>query len=591
MTLIKKIRYWYDHLNIQSKLATCILFAILTPFILLGGVFYNRLYDMISADTLRNVQEAASKTVPIVEARVSAVTEIANELATSEFFTLDTLDAFCDLAGQHVADDTVSAIKIYVDLPAEHTLFEQEQSMDFFVPMATIRGTHWYGIFQGTHAKALHCPPFYLGKNEKTVNGDCAYIIAKQIPLGNEVYPCYVAVYYPSEPISEILYNGISFPGSVSYIINEREALIASSDDYLTGMYYVEYSDINSYLMSSNSFIESNIMGENVYVDFNRLSPMGWFMVTVTPSSPLFYKTIKVLLEFAVACFFCIIFAYLFAMRQSKSITTRISSLAKQMAASRKGRLVSMPAPSVHDEVGELIETYNYMTARMSELMEQQKETAEELRIAEFNSLQAQINPHFLYNTMDMINWMALKGRTTEISSTVQQLARFYKLTLSRKSNYMSLEEELEHVSIYVELQNMRFENAFDFVVDIPDELLLFQIPKLTLQPIVENCIIHGILEKEDKKGTIVITGWRDNADYCLLISDDGVGIPPDRLPSILQGRKVGHSRGTNIAVYNTHKRLKILYGESYGLHYTSEVGHGTEVLVRIPALPLEDEM
>ena len=590
MTLIRKIRYWYDHLNIQSKFATCMMFAILTPFLILGGVFSTRLYDMISADTLRNVQEAASRTVPIIENHVNAITDIANQIATNEFFTLDTADEFYSIATDALADGAISDIKVYVDLPANHSFFDKESHREFFSPLSSAKGTYWHGIFQGTHAKALHCPPFYLGKTEIASYGDCAYIISHPIPLGDMVYSCYLAVYYESDDISKILQNGISFPGSVSYIINDREALIASSDDYLTGMYYVEYSDVSSYLMSSNSFIQSNIMGENVYVDFNRLSPMGWFMVTVTPSSPLFYKTVKVLLEFSCVCFLCITCAYLFAMRQSKSITTRISSLAKQMAESRKGSLVSMPAPSMHDEVGELIETYNYMTARMSELMKQQKETAEELRIAEFNSLQAQINPHFLYNTMDMINWMAMKGRTTEISSTVQQLARFYKLTLSHKSNYMSLEEELEHVSIYVELQNMRFTNAIDFVVDIPDELLHCQIPKLTLQPIVENSIIHGILEKEDKKGTIVITGWREDSDYCLLISDDGVGIPPERLATILQGQKIKNSRGTNIAIFNTHKRLKILYGESYGLHYTSEVGQGTEVLVRIPVLSLEDK-
>ena len=313
-------------------------------------------------------------------------------------------------------------------------------------------------------------------------------------------------------------------------------------------------------------------------------------MVTVTPSDPLRYETIKVLLEFVVICLLCIACAYLLAMWQARSITSRISDLAKQMAEGRKGTPISMPAPSVHDEVGELIETYNYMTGRMNQLMEKQKETAEELRIAEFKSLQAQINPHFLYNTMDMINWMALKGQTIEISNAVQQLAKFYKLTLSHKSNFMSLEEELEHVSIYVELQNMRFMNAIEFVVDIPDEMMGYSIPKLTLQPIVENAILHGIREKEEKSGSIVITGWREGEDYILLVSDDGVGISQQRLPEILVGQKNNNSRGTNIAVYNIHKRLEILYGVGYGLQYSSIKGQGTEVRIKIPAVELEIE-
>lgn len=220
----------------------------------------------------------------------------------------------------------------------------------------------------------------------------------------------------------------------------------------------------------------------------------------------------------------------------------------------------------------------------MEELMEKQAKAAEDLRIAEFNSLQAQINPHFLYNTMDMINWMALQGQTDEISHAVQSLSRFYKLTLSRKKGISTIARELEHVTIYVQLQNMRYHDSIELITDIPDELSEYQIPKLTLQPVVENSILHGILEKESKSGTIVITGWMENEDVVLLISDDGIGISPEILSTILSGNGKSQSGGTNIAVYNTHRRLQILYGNDYGLTYSSNPGEGTEVEIRFPA-------
>lgn len=204
--------------------------------------------------------------------------------------------------------------------------------------------------------------------------------------------------------------------------------------------------------------------------------------------------------------------------------------------------------------------------------------------IGTFNSLQAQINPHFLYNTMDMINWMALQGRTDEISHAVQSLSRFYKLTLSRKKGISTIARELEHVAIYVQLQNMRYHDSIELITDIPDELSEYQIPKLTLQPVVENSILHGILEKESKSGTIVITGWMENEDVVLLISDDGVGISPEILSTILSGKGKSQSGGTNIAIYNTHRRLQILYGNDYGLTYSSNPGEGTEVEIRFPA-------
>ena len=195
------------------------------------------------------------------------------------------------------------------------------------------------------------------------------------------------------------------------------------------------------------------------------------------------------------------------------------------MQTVRHGPPTPMESPQAHDEIGNLIDTYNYMTRKMEELMEKQAKAAEDLRIAEFNSLQAQINPHFLYNTMDMINWLAQQGRTDEVSRAVQSLSRFYKLTLSRKQSISTIYREAEHVSIYLQIQNMRYHDSITFVSDIPDELMEYQIPKLTLQPIIENSVLHGILETADKTGTIVLTGWMEDSDIVLLISDDGIGI------------------------------------------------------------------
>ncbi len=588
MGLLKKLKQEYDNLQIQTKFALCILIAILTPFVVLGGMFAGRLYDMVASDTIRNEQEASLRAVPKIDAVLKGVKEAYDEIA--ELMEIASGEEISGEIERLVERGPATAIRIYVDLPKMDSFFTGKVSQDVFVPLSEVKGTYWYGIFQGTRAKSLYCPPFYLGEREALKNGDCAYIVSTNIRDRQNTYPCYVAVYYESAALEKIMNEAITFADSVSYIINERDAVIASTDDYLTGMYYVNYEDISSNLMSSNNFIERNVLGEKVYVSFNAIEKAGWFLVTITPGKPLVNHTAAVLLQFVLVCVLCIIGAYCLAMWQARSISSRISQLVQQMAEGRKGSPVSMPPPTVHDEVGELIETYNYMTGRINKLLEEQKETAEELRIAEFNSLQAQINPHFLYNTMDMIHWMALKGETVGISNAVQRLARFYKLTLSHKSNFMSIGEELEHVSTYVDLQNMRFKNAIDFVVDVPDELMHHNIPKLTLQPIVENAIIHGILEKERKVGTIVVTGWREGETIVLLISDDGVGIPGDKLSGILSGQHVSSSGGTNIAVYNIHKRLKLLYGENYGLHYSSTQGQGTEVRINLPVSKLQEE-
>lgn len=603
MTYKKKHRFqeWYGDLKLQSKFTLALTLIVVIPAILVAVFFYSQLYDMVVSNTIRKEQEISSKTAPLIEETVSQVTDAYEELASLAFFktifhnpvstpigelthTQDAED-FRKKVNEIADKDPVNAIRIYLQTPAsQNSLFVSENTRDTFLPMSSARGTYWYGIFQGSHATELFCPPFYLGTKEREDCGDLAYIRKISINYYNNVYDAYVVLYYSSSAFEKILSDNLALSGSVSYIINDRNSTVASSNDSLSGIYWLDYESIQDAFMSSNNFVEQNILGETVYAGFYSITEPKWYMVTILPSQPLINQSNQIILQLLGIYLAILIFAIALANFLARSITNRLSSVIRQMKKVRQGPPVPMESPQAHDEIGDLIDTYNYMTRKMNELIQKQAKASEDLRIAEFNSLQAQINPHFLYNTMDMINWLALQGHTSEVSTAVQNLSRFYKLTLSRKKGISTIEREEEHVSIYISLQNMRYHDSIDFISDIPDELMEYQIPKLTLQPVVENAILHGILEKETKSGTIVLTGWLEDSDVVLLISDDGVGISPEKMPTILSGTGQSSSGGTNIAIYNTHRRLQILYGQKYGLTYTSTPGQGTEVQIRIPA-------
>lgn len=603
MTYKKKHRFqeWYGDLKLQSKFTLALTLIVVIPAILVAVFFYSQLYDMVVSNTIRKEQEISSKTAPLIEETVSRVTDAYEELASLSFFktifhnpvstplgelthTQDAED-FRKMVNEIADKDPVNAIRIYLQTPAsQNSLFVSENTRDTFLPMSSARGTYWYGIFQGSHVTELFCPPFYLGTKERENCGDLAYIRKISINYYNNVYDAYVVLYYSSSAFEKILSDNLALSGSVSYIINDRNSTVASSNDSLSGIYWLDYESIQDAFMSSNNFVEQNILGETVYAGFYSITEPKWYMVTILPSQPLINQSNQIILQLLGIYLAILIFAIVLANFLARSITNRLSSVISQMKKVRQGPPVPMESPQAHDEIGDLIDTYNYMTRKMDELIQKQAKASEDLRIAEFNSLQAQINPHFLYNTMDMINWLALQGHTSEVSTAVQNLSRFYKLTLSRKKGISTIEREEEHVSIYISLQNMRYHDSIDFISDIPDELLEYQIPKLTLQPVVENAILHGILEKETKSGTIVLTGWLEDTDVVLLISDDGVGISPEKMSTILSGTGQSSSGGTNIAIYNTHRRLQILYGQKYGLTYTSTPGQGTEVQIRIPA-------
>ena len=598
----RRFKNGYLNLSLQTKFTIALISIVVLPAFLTVFLFYGRLYNMVVSNTIRQEQDASAKTAPLIERTMDTILATTRNITGQNFFQelfyMPVSDSSEKLATSNHAidfrnavqrlttDSIVTDVRIYVDFPDDlKALDTYPNTEDLLAPLNQAKGTYWYGIFQGSReTQEMFCPSFYLGSQEKQNYGDMAYICPLSLYYHSTAYKAYLAVYFSDDKLNNILSDNLSLEGSVSYIVNERDAIVATSDQSLSGIYRLDYDTIKDSFMSSNNFIERNILDTKVYAGFYSISNTDWFMVTILPAPPLIHESNHLMLQIALLYAGFLVLALIFANILAHSITGRLSSVIRQMQTVRHGPPTPMESPEAHDEIGDLIDTYNYMTRKMDELMKKQAKSAEDLRIAEFNSLQAQINPHFLYNTMDMINWMALQGQTEEISHAVQSLSRFYKLTLSRKKGISTIARELEHVTIYVQLQNMRYHDSIELITDIPDELSEYQIPKLTLQPVVENSILHGILEKESKSGIIVITGWMENEDIVLLISDDGVGISPEILSTILSGSGNSQSGGTNIAVYNTHRRLQILYGKDYGLTYSSNPGKGTEVEIRFPA-------
>ena len=598
--LVSKVQTIYNNMLLQSKLLATYLIIISIPMFLVASFLYGKVYDMVVADTIRKQQEETSKTAPYIDDKINQLlgdyTKIEEHPFVSKIFTalkadasISALchsryaDAFCRHVETIMEDGFIENVRFYVELPDKDLALINPSFENMIVPLSSLNNTYWRGIFSGTNISELHCPAFYLSKNEVEKLGDMAYITKHRVTSGTKTYICYLAIYYSSDVYLDILQQTLPTEGSVSYLINDRDSIIATTSPALSSTYYLNYNTIQDAFMSSNNFLEKIVLGETIYAGMYNIRAPQWYMVVVIPSTPLIWESRNIMSIYFLIFGGTVLLALLLAVLVSRSITKRISMVTKQMARVRTGPPTPLAVSIEHDEIGDLIDTYNYMCVEMNNLMEERARSAEELRISEFKSLQAQINPHFLYNTMDMINWMAADGRTSEIGNVVQNLSRFYKLTLSKKTTLSTIADEIEHISIYIRLLNMRFHNTIDLVIDIPDELLEYEIPKLTLQPVVENAILHGIMEKDEKRGCVVLTGWINNENIELMVSDNGVGISAEKLVTILDG--TGNSKtGNNIAIYNTHHRLQILYGEKYGLSYSSQLGIGTDVCIQLPA-------
>ncbi len=232
------------------------------------------------------------------------------------------------------------------------------------------------------------------------------------------------------------------------------------------------------------------------------------------------------------------------------------------------------------EEIVALSNSFGHMVIRIQELMEKVRNEEITLRKTELNALQAQINPHFLYNTLDSIAWMCEVGRTEEAVEMVNALARLFRISISKGHELIKVEQELQHAECYLKIQKFRYKSQFSYRFQVQDSCLEYLCNKITLQPLIENSIVHGLDMSE--KGEILIQVYEDEQDIIMKVCDNGIGMTPERCKDILQ--KDVHQKG-GIGIKNVNDRVKIYFGEQYGVTISSELDEGTEVEIRMPKI------
>ena len=238
------------------------------------------------------------------------------------------------------------------------------------------------------------------------------------------------------------------------------------------------------------------------------------------------------------------------------------------------------------DEIGKLNRIFNKAIKEINELM--QKVTQSEIlnKEMEFKTLQSQMNPHFLYNTLDTINWLAFKEKQTEICNLVAAISSLIRASISNKKSIITIEHELDYVKNYIYIQHIRYKDRFDTIYDIDESLLKQAVPKLIIQPIVENAIIHGI-ENSKNKNLLYISVKRENECIIIIVKDTGIGMTDEKVSELLKeplnAEGDEQKAHTNLGLYAVHKRIQLMYGDLYGLAVHSQAGEGTTVTLHIP--------
>lgn len=371
--------------------------------------------------------------------------------------------------------------------------------------------------------------------------------------------------------------------GGYVYLTDDRGDIIWHPKQ--NEIYSGRFNEDNKYAATLKDGITvENLRGKNITLNVRTIGYTGWKLVGVTPSAALGVDGIK--FRFFVL-FVADLFLFLLAMINA-FISDKISNPIKRLDGSvreiESGNLDVEIVPSGSYEVEHLGKSIKNMLGRIKVLMSDLVAEHNAKRKSEFDTLQSQINPHFLYNTLDIIVWMIENENSDKAVNIVTALAKFFRISLSKGKNIITVKDEVEHVRNYLMIQNMRFKNRFEYSIDVDEKVLSYSSLKLMLQPLVENAIYHG-MEFMDGDGEIDVKVFKEDDSLYFTITDNGLGMSEDMVETLLSKDFVPSKKGSGIGVKNVNERIKLYFGSEYGLKVESEPDEGTKITIHLPAV------
>ena len=583
MNKIKNIWFNIRHFKFNSIfLRTFLFITALTviPFIVLSIMFYS--------NTLKNIREEITlensyifdNSVNIIDRTLMEVDTLSSSLASNESTQLYTINNVSTDSFKTISRLAKTLPIIYRYIDSIYIYSEQTDTVimdNNSIALSDLSDTDWINAYRAvTSPKGTIIP-----RSKNNVYPQLITII-KPIYVADEKKGAIIMNINAQSIYNSMLYQQYK-DGRLFFLVNADNKIIISSEL----SYFNTYPDdigLNTLTTESNpknSVYEINdknyvvLSGDSTISDYKYISayPLELYEHKL---STMKLQIIGILLLLMIIIF---ILAYVASVRSYSPLNEIISFLDNSQP----------PADSIEEEdknelmyIINCIQTHINDKTKMAEILEERMKL---LRKSQYDMLQTQINPHFLYNTLETINWMAYNMSNSEnpVSKSLINLASFFRNTLT-SGYFVSIENEIKYTKEYVNILALRYGDLFDIEWDIDESILSYTIIKICLQPIIENAVYHGIKQKNDK-GLIKIKGLCDDNNIILIVSDDGVGIEKDALDEL--NKTLSETSFTNekshIGLSNVNQRIKIIFGDSYGIHVESTVGVGTDVYVTIP--------
>lgn len=576
-------KFWkriFQDIPLRAKMC-CIFFVLLVfPMACFSVYTTNRIQEVMQEQTFA----AARKTFDETYLSLSGLT--AKMKNVSDILADDTLlyDVISPFQPKRYTDYLTMARKVsqLKTLSGVDGIRVYNESQYFSQPMEDIEQAQWYADLLRNPGRLWLTPAdFYDQIEEEPQYFSFVYLLLH--PDNYMKTKAVLRVDVLQSVFEQSLNQTMVTPNGTMLLFSGERVLLASN-----GNNPVSDLDMLSLLVGTAEGQWSDVAlgGGDYHVLTSVIQPAGWRLATLIPASDVTALRNRLFVEMMCIMLALVGIGYVLALLLADSVLKRVKQLATAMKTLQEGNADVLIDGTGRDEVGQLVYCFNLMAGRIDKLMDEKVQYGQDIKTLEMRALQAQINPHFLYNTLDTINCIAIQKGAPEISNIVSSLASFYKISLSKGRERIRIREEIAHAQMYINILGSRFPNKIKTFWDISPEIENLQIIKIILQPIIENAAIHGIYEKESGTGTMRIKGWLEGEDVYITVEDDGTGMTQDVIDANFHSDSQTINQKGGYGIQNICSRIRVAYGPEFGLTCLSKVGVGTKVTIHIPKCP-----
>ncbi|MFM9327449.1 sensor histidine kinase [Paenibacillus mesotrionivorans] len=600
---------WQGIISAKKWILAYVVF-ILVPVTIMLASYYQRSSEILEQEVTRSMQQTLRQAGMNLTYKLDHILDISNSVfMNKEMYTsllpqstiseqLEQMKSLRNLADTVQTNTDIQRFRIFVD-PSR--LYAGDRIN--LLPMSMLEKRPWYKDIMDAGGGMVWTGVYrenYLDMEEKDVFS-VGRVLRNPLQYGEILGVLMLDI--SNQVLKEVM-SGVNLSAVYSpYIVDKEGKLIyaleapanVSGGEYTGGDLPEEI--MHTVLQTDEGIVKRSNGRENVYVMFASIESTGWKLLAEVSQSEIAHRAVaqnqftSIATVVAITVLFLVLVFVLLTFT-IQGLTKRIQVVLKMMRKEGVGWLEEYR----HAPEGDfrlLERSVDQLIRKVNNLMEETYQAKVLEREAQLKALQAQINPHFLYNTLDMINWSAIAHHAEDTSQMIEALAQYFRLSLNKGKDHVSVADELNLAQVYLEIQQNRFPSTFSFHIEAQPGLEGYLIPKLTLQPLVENALLHGIRKAKDKRGSIRIAAKLEQDTLLLSVTDDGIGMEEETARKLLllpRPDMRADGSGSSYGLYNVNERIRIFAGEQYGLSIETIPGQGTTIYVRVKAIGPQEQ-